>query len=472
MNPAAGMGGWVIAWGALAVLVAVVRTFRNAGGVGLVTAFLVNFGMAYWIGAAITLLPWYDPANLDEIFAGFQQSTFALAGFAVGVLLLAPKPVTTRVGTTPTGNPAGDERLPRLYVIIGLICFLVLLPVASRIPSGSALVSQGWNLVVAGLALGCWCAWTRARSVAFGWWLAATLGLPLLTILTQGFLGYGTTAAIAVLCLVASFYRPRWRVLVAAGLLMYVGLSLYVTYMRDRTGIRDVVWGGAPVDARVSALYQTMSSLEWFNPRNQDHLARITVRLDQNAQVGAAVEYLDQGLAQFAYGKTLVDGLVSLVPRAIWPTKPIVVGGAALVTQYTGVVFDPTTSVGVGNVMESYISFGRLGVVIWFIVLGAVLARVDASAARHLRQGAWPRFVQWYVPGLSLLAVNGSIVELTSSVGAAVVVTLIVNAFVGRTTQPASGSGAPEPSARTQVVIRPGVRRPAARAAALDTRLQ
>jgi hypothetical protein len=471
VNPAEGVGSWVLAWSVLAVLIAVVRTFRNAGGVGLVTAFLVNFGMAYWVGAAITLLPWYDPPNVHQIFAGFQQSAFALGGFAVGVLLLAPKPVMTQAGTTPSGRPAGDERLPRLYVIIGLICFLVLLPVASRIPSGSALVSQGWNLVVAGLALGCWCAWSRGRSVAFGWWLTATLGLPMLTILTQGFLGYGTTAAVAVLCLVASFYRPRWRVLVATALLMYVGLSLYVTYMRDRNEIRDVVWGGAPASARIGTLYQTVSTLEWFDPRNPDHLARITVRLDQNAQVGAAVEYLDQGLAQLAYGKTLVDGLVGLVPRAIWPTKPIVVGGAALVTQYTGVVFDPTTSVGVGNVMESYISFGTLGVLIWFIILGAVLAHVDASAARHLRQGSWPRFVQWYLPGLSLLAVNGSIVELTSSVGAAVVVTLIVNAIVGRTTaQPARGSVGSESRARTQVVIRPSVRRPSA--AAADTRSQ
>ncbi|MBO0881642.1 MAG: hypothetical protein J2P17_15130, partial [Mycobacterium sp.] len=308
MSTANDMSGWVIGWAALAVLIASVRTLRHAGGVGLVTAFLVNFGMAYWIGAAIALLPWYDPSNLDQIFDGFQQSTFAIAGFAIGALLLAPKPVDTRAGNTPEGHPAGDERLPRIYVIIGLVCFVVLLPVASRIPSGSAVISQGWNLVVAGLALGCWCAWSRARSVAFGRWMMATLGLPLLTILTQGFLGYGTTAAIAVLCLVASFYRPRWKVWLATAVLMYVGLSLYVTYMRDRNGIRDVVWSGAPVATRVSTLYQTVSTIEWFDPHNQDHLTRITIRLDQNAQVGSAVEYMNEGLAHLAYGKTLIDG--------------------------------------------------------------------------------------------------------------------------------------------------------------------
>jgi hypothetical protein len=424
---------WVIAWAAIAVLIAVVRTARNAGGVGLVTAFLVNFGMAYWLGAAIALLPWYAPPNLDEIIAGFHQSTFAIVGFAVGVLLLAPRPVERRT-PAPDGQARGMERLPPIYVGIGLICFLVLLPLASRIPSTTALISQGWNLAIAGLALGCWSAWSGARwrAVSFGWWLTATLCLPLLTILTQGFLGYGTAAAIAVLCFVASFYRPRWRVLLAAAGLMFVGLSLYVTYMRDRTDIRDVVWGGAPLADRVNRLYLTVSTIEWFDLHNPEHLARISQRLDQNAQVGAAVEYVESGLAQLAYGQTLIDGMVSLVPRAIWPSKPLVVGGAALVTKYTGIQFDPTTTVGIGNVMESYISFGTIGVTIWFMILGSLLARVDTNAARHLRRGEWPRFVQWYLPGLSLLAVNGSIVELTSSVGAAIVVTLAVNAFIGR----------------------------------------
>jgi hypothetical protein len=452
---------WVVGWAAIAVLIAVVRTARNIGGVGLVTAFLVNFGMAYWLGAAIALFPWYAPLNLDEIIAGFHQSTFAIVGFAVGVLLLAPRRVDERVAPA-SGQPPGMERLPPIYVGVGLVCFLVLLPLASRIPGTSALISQGWNLAIAGLALGCWCAWTGARwrAVSFGWWLTGTLCLPLLTILTQGFLGYGTTAAIAVLCFVASFYRPRWRVFVAAAGLMFVGLSLYVTYMRDRSDIREVVWGGAPVADRVSRLYLTVSTIEWIDPHNPDHLARISERLDQNAQVGAAVEYVESGLAQLAYGRTLIDGLVSLVPRVIWPTKPVVVGGAALVTQYTGIQFDPTTTVGVGNVMESYVSFGSIGVVVWFVILGGVLGRVDATAARYLRRGEWPRFVQWYLPGLSLLAVNGSIVELTSSVGAAIVVTLLVNSVIGHRIN----LHQPE----VQAPARPTMRRP--RAIVLNTR--
>jgi hypothetical protein len=338
------------------------------------------------------------------------------------------------------------DRVPRVFVGLGLACLLVLLPAASQIPSASALVSQGWNLVIAGLALGCWSAWLAARSLSFGWWLVSTLCLPFLTILTQGFLGYGTVAAVAVLCFIASFYRPRWRVVLAAFVLMYVGLSLYVTYMRDRNDIRDVVWGGGTLSERASRVYTTISTLEWFDLHNQDHLARITQRLDQNAQVGAAVEYLDAGLAQFAYGQTLIDGAISLVPRAIWPSKPVAAGSGLLVTQYTGIKFDPTTTVGIGNVMEAYVSYGTIGVTVWFLLLGAVLARVDAAAAKHLRSGDWPRFVQWFLPGLSLLAVNGSIVELTSSVAAAIVVTQAVKPLVARPVRITSQFSRPRPA--------------------------
>jgi hypothetical protein len=309
---------------------------------------------------------------------------------------------------------------------------LVLLPTASQIPTASALVSQGWNLLIAGLALGCWSAWTGSRSLSFGWWLLGTLCLPLLTVLTQGFLGFGTVAAVAVLCFIASFYRPRWKVFIGALALAYIGLSLYVTYMRDRNAIRDVVWTGGAVSERASRIYATISTPEWFDLHNPDHLTRIYQRLDQNTQVGAAVEYLDAGLGQFAYGQTLIDGVISLVPRAIWPSKPVAAGSGNLVTRYTGIVFDQSTAIGIGNVMEAYISFGTIGVFAWFTLLGAVLARVDATAARHLRSGDWPRFVQWFLPGLSLLAVNGSIVELTSSVAAAIVVALAVNSVLGR----------------------------------------
>src|SRR5207245_8357339 len=68
-----------------------------------------------------------------------------------------------------------------------------------------------------------------------------------------------------------------------------------------------------------------------------DHVDRIDSRLNQNLLVGQAVTYLDQGLAEYAQGESVWNGVLALVPRAIWPGKPVAAGSAGLVSRFTGV---------------------------------------------------------------------------------------------------------------------------------------
>jgi hypothetical protein len=82
--------------------------------------------------------------------------------------------------------------------------------------------------------------------------------------------------------------------------------------------------------------------------------------------------------------------------------------------------------------MESYISFGVAGVVGAFALLGAVLTAIDRAAGQRLRQADGPGFVRWFLPGLAMLQTEGSIVEVSSSVGAAVVFAYIANRVAAR----------------------------------------
>ena len=75
-------------------------------------------------------------------------------------------------------------------------------------------------------------------------WLFLTALLPFVTILTRGFIGYGAVAALTVLIFISGFVKPRVVVFAMALLVGYVGLSVFVTYMRDRSEIRSTVWGG------------------------------------------------------------------------------------------------------------------------------------------------------------------------------------------------------------------------------------
>jgi hypothetical protein len=251
-----------------------------------------------------------------------------------------------------------------------------------------------------------------------------------------------------VLTFVSTFHPwPRHKVLAAGLLLAYVGLSFYVTYMRDRSDIREMVWSGASLSESAEQVYLTFRNLELFDPFDNSHLRRIDDRLNQNELVGLAIAYMDSGGADFATGETFWQAAIALVPRVIWPDKPIESGSMGLVSHYTGLEFPENTSVGVGQVLEFYVNFGTIGVVLGSLGLGSVIAFVDAAARRRFAVGDWPGFALWYMPGLSLLGVGGSLVDVTTSAAAAMANVLLVNLvflrFGGAKTTRAEDGSAP-----------------------------
>jgi hypothetical protein len=431
--PSSSLGNWVVVWAITVGLIFVVRGMSSRPSAGLVQAYLLNLGLLHWVAATLYLLPWYTNHDPDVVALGLEQSTYAAIGFGVGCLLLAPGlGRAARGAAARVPRAASEPWLANKYILVGVIVFFALAPIVGHIPTVSAVVVQGWNLLVVGLGLACWLAWQARRSRAFARWLALSLCLPLVTVVSQGFIGYGVAAATAILAFIAGFYRPRWRVFVAVLVLGYVGLSMYVTYMRDREAIRAVVWSGQPLVARLQQVQLTVSTFEWFDIHNRDHLVRIDDRLNQNLLVGAAVQYMDAGLARFAYGRTLWEGFLAVIPRAIWPTKPVVAGSGTLVTQYTGILFAEGTAVGIGHVLEAYISFGTAGVIFGFVLLGTLVGAIDNAAGGRLWAGDMRGFLIIFLPGLSLLQVGGSVMELTSSAAAAVLAALLVNRLLRR----------------------------------------
>jgi hypothetical protein len=212
----------------------------------------------------------------------------------------------------------------------------------------------------------------------------------------------------------------------------YLGFSFYVTYMRDRGELRASVWGGQSVVDRVARLSRTLTGIEWFNPANPNHILRVTGRLNQNYLVGASVERMETGTNELAAGETVWQAVQSVVPRVIWPEKPVQAGSPNIVSKYTGIGFAVGTSVGIGQVMEFYINFGTAGVVIGFLILGTVLTMIDTWAGMRIWAGDWLQFAAWYLTGLAMIQAGGSLVEVVSSAGAAMLAVLFVNRYVVR----------------------------------------
>ena len=342
-----------------------------------------------------------------------------------------------------------DSRLANLYVITGSLLYFVVMPFAGLVPSLTAFVSTGTVLVVLGMGLHCWNGWLTGSRGRFWFWIAAACAWPVVTVVSEGFLGYGFAFMLMVIAFVASFYRPRWHVIVAGALLAYGGMSVYVTYMRDRITIREVVWNDGALTDRARSVAESLGGIEFFDLANPEHLRRVGDRLNQDWLVGAASYYLEGRPDEFARGGTLFAALAAVVPRAIWPDKPVVGGSGDLVSRYTGLHFAEGTSVGAGQVLEAFVNFGTDGVIVVFFAIGLAIVMVDRWAAYRLSLGDGNGFAVWYLPGLCLLQIGGSLSEVTAAAAASFLMAFLLNRVAiykrwGRTASPAlSPAGAP-----------------------------
>jgi hypothetical protein len=418
---------WLLA--AAAVMTGQLR--RRIPGTGLVLAYVLNMWMIHWVAPALYLLPSYQNFDPQVVIAGLEQSTYGIVSFGCG-LALAPLFLASGLIPRPTRRHELATNLPQAYVRLGIIAFVLSSTALGGLPTARAIITSGQRLIGVGLALCCWQAWQNRDFLRLRLYLFATLALPFATVVTLGYLGYGTVAALSVLIFLFGFVWRRPAVIVAFLLLAYFGLSVYVTYMRDRGQIRQAVWGGQPLQARVSQVTSTFADFELFDVSRREHLDVVDERLNQSFLTGLAVNRLSVGGVDYAGGATLRDAALALIPRALWPEKPIEAGSGDLVSEFTGLQFAADTSVGIGPVMEFYVNFGTLGVIIGFMMLGVLVTTLDIAASERLALNDLPGFALWYLPGLSLLQVGGSLVEVTATGAASLVVAVLANKYLDR----------------------------------------
>jgi hypothetical protein len=290
-----------------------------------------------------------------------------------------------------------------------------------QIPSVSAAVGKGGGIWMLGVMLGLRAAVQRGDRKRIAIWLGALMVYPVLMLLLGGFLSYGSAAIIIVFSALAISTRSNWRVVVGITVFVFLTLSIFVNYYQHRNDIRDQVWGGAPIEARIGSVIDVVKDFKWFDPTNRRHLIALDQRLNQNYFAGLAARRIQLGLADYLVGDSVWQGLLSLVPRVLWPEKPVFAGSPQIVSKMTGLHLSPTTSFGVGNVMEFQINFGIPGVVIGFLALGWLIGTLDLKAAVAEARGDLGGVILFFLPAVALIDPQGSLVEIFSGSAAALV---------------------------------------------------
>jgi len=192
-----------------------------------------------------------------------------------------------------------------------------------QIPSISAAVEKGGAIWMLGVMLGLRAACQRRDLKRIAIWLGALMVYPVLMLLLGGFLSYGS-AAIIIVCAALTISARSYRlVVVGITVFVFLTLSIFVNYFQHRNDIREQVWGGAPLEARIDSVTDTVRGFKWFDPNDRMHLIALDQRLNQNYFVGLAARRIQFGLADYLVGDSVRQGLLSLVPRVLWPDKPV-----------------------------------------------------------------------------------------------------------------------------------------------------
>ncbi len=401
---------------AAAIVAAVALLQRSGQSLGLPVAYLIALASIHLPGA---LAHWLHPGQIAgsvETEEGLAITTVCMLAFVVGVACIDRRQRTLWSTRRPTADSLRfDPRFWRFCTAGGLIIGFILAPLR-LIPSLGAVIQNAGLIWIAGALLALrFHSSAPGSSSAFLSWVAVSLINPFLSLFGQGFLGFGVTAITQVYSVFLVRRRSLIRSFLIVALVSYLGLGVGVAYLASRNQIRSAVWGGGSISERLTAIGGVAGEIRFFDPNNLEQSKLLDLRLNQNFLVGAAALNIRFGQSQLLMGQTITSAITALIPRAIWPDKPVVGGSGDLVSRATGIFFAHGTSVGIGAVMEAYINYGLAGCLGLFALLGALLRWLDRRAYLAEAAGRYGIFLTSLLPGLAAIQPGGSLAEVTTS---------------------------------------------------------
>ena len=388
---------------------------RDRISLGLPIAYLYSLLLIHVPGAFAHIVGRDFLFNSDLVETAMRFTAIGSICFVAGVWL-----ARSPIARIPVRREADRRHFWWFCLLGGWSCIYGLSPLY-HISSISAAVDKGGGIWMLGVLLGLRAAFQHGDRKRIAIWLGALMVYPILMLLLGGFLSYGSAAIVVVSSALTISTRSYWRVMVGTAVFVFLSLSIFVNYFQHRSNIREQVWGGAPLETRIDSVMDVFREFEWLDLTNRRHLNALDQRLNQNYFVGLAARRIEQGQADYLHGASVWEGVLSLVPRALWPEKPVSAGSPEIVSKMTGLRLSRTTSFGVGNVMEFQINFGIPGLIVGFLALGWLIGTLDLKAALAEDRGDLGRSILFFLPCVALIQPNGSIVEITGGPAAALV---------------------------------------------------
>lgn len=396
------------------------RRYRtDRGGLDVADPLVPLTGLFAFAYAVVPLLEWIDegafaslPGYLDLPSAQYGIAAILASGALLCLLLGASsrREIAAALPAVPHGaSPPVVLALAVAFSVLGFAAVLTILisSGALKLPLGyvvsggnradalASLAGRGYltlGLVLLTLAVPCWGLWACARpsrlryAISVAVLLAAVLAL-------GGPIGSRLLALSLPVSLIVVVHLTRRRIseglAIAAGAAT-LGLGVLMLALRGEAG------ESGPLGA-VGLLALTLDGFNFLVN---------ALGPDPQLQLGRS----------FAE-----DGVLTYLPRAIWPGKPEVFGYVRLQEQVLpGLLSDvggtSASTYPVGLVAEGYLNFGVVGVLLLPWLLGRILRRIRDLVLRT-RSPFWVIFVAWLIPNqLSLMRGLGQMLATSAVV--------------------------------------------------------
>ena len=386
---------------------------------GLPIAYLFSLLFQYLPGAFAHLVGGNFFADSTATEIGLRLTTIGTVFFVIGVMVAQRG---SQVGKTKLlWKFDAKSSAMALYCLFGGWIMLVVTVFLHAIPSLGAAIEKSSTIWIFGVLIGFLIAVRQGRYFNAGVWLAALSAYPLYVLIWAGFLSFGSTSVFVVFSALLISLKSHLRAYVSVLVFSLLCLLVFMSYHQNRNDFREAVWGGAGLDQRVSSANKIITGLTWFDSLNADQLNSLDERMNQCEFVGLAAQNIASGGVSFLHGRSIWEGLQALVPRVIWPEKPIFAGSSQFVREFCGKEVNETTSYGVGQVMELYINFGIPSLVVGFFLFGLAYGWVDRKAAAAVQTGNFATALFWFLPAVGMNAPLASIAEVMGNVAAAVI---------------------------------------------------
>ena len=383
----------------MVVLVVWLFSIYRDGGIGIGTRFLYGLNVALFFLIGPLLSDIQGELALRAYAAPVEPAVqLALVAFLIYVIAaywLFPSIVRERL--TPgvrLKKLVADPEWSETFRILGWWLFVIgaasltLNGFMFGIPTVRAIWSVGNLLTETGVLLICLSAMRGQRTDRVVGVMLVFVAYSLIFSATGGHIGGQFLKGLFLLCVCLLGRNFRWR---SVALVCVIGLASFVPYQQwlmGRAQLRTAISEDAPFHERLSIAVGIFADpvKAFIQPES---VATVYARRGDYSELLAAALEHTPSREPYAHGETLWESVLALMPRILWPEKPVNIGGSATATRFTGIHFSEDVSIAISFLMELYINFGKEGVWLGSLLLGLGIAWLERRFFTSAQNYSW-----------------------------------------------------------------------------------